>query len=189
MGILVSKKRQIKIFAWRRKTLFNKGKSTNKWRLGCKKNTCIQRSIFYLGQKFINFFFLSSEVITCKLIIFFLKMSFTHFGPDLNQREDCRKNRWIWYENDSYSVWMDLLLLIKRKKEIFFVIFSSCDKILWPKLCVLCNDETCWRYILYIYISSGQDFGQILFSVEQNIKHIKNIHRKIYLLVNISTCH
>ena len=79
-------------------------------------------------------------------------MSFTHFGPDLNQREDCRKNRWIWYENDSYSVWMDLLLLIKRKKEIFFVIFSSCDKILWPKLCVLCNDETCWRYILYIYI-------------------------------------
>ena len=110
-------------------------------------------------------------------------MSFTHFGPDLNQREDCRKNRWIWYENDSYSVWMDLLLLIKRKKEIFFLIFSSCDKILWPKLCVLCNDGTCWRYILlYIHISSGQDFGQILFFVEQNIKHIKNIHGKIYLL-------
>ena len=118
-----------------------------------------------------------------------MNFSFAHFGQDLNQCEDCRKNRWIWYENDSYSVWMDLLLLIKRKKEIFFVIFSSCDKILWPKLCVLCNDETCWRYILYIYISSGQDFGQILFSVEQNIKHIKNIHRKIYLLVNISTCH
>ena len=133
----------------------------------------------------------SSEVISSKLILIFFKfMSFTHFGPDLNQREDCRKNRWIWYENDSYSVWMDLLLLlIKRRKEIFFVIFSSCDKILWPKLCVLCNDETCWRYILYIYISSGQDFGQILFSVEQNIKHIKNIHGKIYLLENISTCH
>ena len=144
----------------------------------------IDIEIYFFSWKKTSSISFSLEVVSSRLILIFFKfMSFTHFGPDLNQREDCRKNRWIWYENDSYSVWMDLLLLlIKRKKEIFFVIFSSCDKILWPKLCVLCNDETCWRYILYIYISSGQDFGQILFSVEQNIKHIKNIHRKIYLL-------